>query len=112
MRNDIDSIRHFAREVERRAEANMLRTHKLEGMHYAALKEVLAEWETNLTPLTEQERSEFTRGFEAMRLIAQDACAGVTMEALQMFPDPYHQGRAEGAGAVMEVIADHIVTEG
>ncbi len=30
-------------EIEQRAEANMLKTGKLEGMHYAALREVRAE---------------------------------------------------------------------
>jgi hypothetical protein len=44
-RDDLAAIRTFVAEVERRAEANMLRTHKLEGMHYAAMKEVLAEIE-------------------------------------------------------------------
>jgi hypothetical protein len=41
----IDVVRAFVAEVEQRAEAMMLKTHKLEGMHYAAMKAVLAEWE-------------------------------------------------------------------
>jgi hypothetical protein len=45
--NDLAAIRRFVAEVERRAEAKMLRTHKLEGMHYAAMKELLAEIETD-----------------------------------------------------------------
>jgi len=35
--------RAFFEEVCRRAEANMLRTHKLEGMHWAAMQEVKRE---------------------------------------------------------------------
>jgi hypothetical protein len=38
-------IREFVREVERRAEQKMLLTGKLEGAHYAAMKELLAELE-------------------------------------------------------------------
>ena len=30
-------------EIQRRAEANMLKTGKLEGMHYAAMKDVMRE---------------------------------------------------------------------
>ena len=36
-------LREIFDEIERRAEANMMRTHKLEGMHYAALKDVRKE---------------------------------------------------------------------
>jgi hypothetical protein len=36
-------LREIFDEIERRAEANMMRTHKLEGMHYAALKDVRRE---------------------------------------------------------------------
>lgn len=46
-----DRLRNFAKaeigavldEIERRAEAHMQRTHKLEGMHYAALREIREE---------------------------------------------------------------------
>lgn len=44
--DQLELLRRFVAEVERCAEANMLRTHKLEGMHYAALKEVLQQWES------------------------------------------------------------------
>ena len=37
------TIREIFDEIERRAEANMLKTGKLEGMHYAALKDVRRE---------------------------------------------------------------------
>lgn len=37
------TLREIFDEIERRAEANMMRTGKLEGMHYAALKEVRQE---------------------------------------------------------------------
>jgi hypothetical protein len=37
------TLREIFDEIERRAEANMMRTHKLEGMHYAALKDVRKE---------------------------------------------------------------------
>lgn len=37
-------LREFVVEVERRAEEKMLLTHKLEGSHYAAMKEVAEEW--------------------------------------------------------------------
>lgn len=37
------SIDEFVREVERRAEINMLKTGKLEGSHYAAMKQYQAE---------------------------------------------------------------------
>lgn len=40
-----DVIRQFVAEVERRAEDKMLKTGKLEGAHYAAMKQVAAEWE-------------------------------------------------------------------
>jgi hypothetical protein len=36
-------LREIFDEIERRAESNMMRTHKLEGMHYAALKDVRKE---------------------------------------------------------------------
>lgn len=48
MPRDLTTVREFVAEVERRAEAMMLQTHKLEGMHYAAMKQVLQEWETEL----------------------------------------------------------------
>lgn len=38
-------VREFVAEVERRAEAKMLKTGKLEGAHYAAMKELLTEME-------------------------------------------------------------------
>jgi len=41
------TIREIFDEIERRAEANMLKTGKLEGMHYAALKDVRRELSTN-----------------------------------------------------------------
>lgn len=34
----------FVQEVERRAEEKMLKTGKLEGAHYAAMKQVAEEW--------------------------------------------------------------------
>lgn len=37
------TLRRIFDEIESRAEANMLKTGKLEGMHYAALKEVRSE---------------------------------------------------------------------
>lgn len=37
-------LRAFVSEVERRAEEKMLKTHKLEGAHYAAMKQVMSEW--------------------------------------------------------------------
>lgn len=48
--NDFDekelaAIRRFVAEVNNRAEANMLKTHKLEGSHYAAMTQLLAELE-------------------------------------------------------------------
>ena len=43
-----DSIRilisMFVQEVERRAEEKMLKTGKLEGAHYAAMKQIAEEW--------------------------------------------------------------------
>ena len=36
-------IASFIALVEERAEAKMLKTHKLEGSHYAAMKEIAAE---------------------------------------------------------------------
>ncbi len=43
--NTFDLIRKFIAEVERRAEDKMLKTGKLEGAHYAAMKQVAQEWE-------------------------------------------------------------------
>ena len=37
------TIRAFCDEVNRRAEANMLKTGKLEGAHYAAMRQLRAE---------------------------------------------------------------------
>lgn len=39
----ISIIEQFVEQVERRAENKMLLTGKLEGAHYAAMKEILAE---------------------------------------------------------------------
>lgn len=39
-------VRGFMAEVEKRAEGNMLKTGRLEGAHYAAMKQVAAELET------------------------------------------------------------------
>lgn len=39
--DELEIIEAFVVRVERRAEAMMLKTHKLEGMHYAAMKEEL-----------------------------------------------------------------------
>lgn len=44
------TIKNFIAEVERRAESNMLKTHKLEGSHYAAMKEVAREMGVNDPP--------------------------------------------------------------
>lgn len=38
-----EAIRLFVEEVNRRAERNMIKTHKLEGMHYAAMQQVRKE---------------------------------------------------------------------
>jgi hypothetical protein len=43
-------ISMFVQEVERRAEEKMLKTGKLEGSHYAAMKQVAEEWVTNTPP--------------------------------------------------------------
>jgi hypothetical protein len=49
-----DSIRilisMFVQEVERRAEEKMLKTGKLEGAHYAAMKQIADEWAKNPSP--------------------------------------------------------------
>jgi len=37
-------IDKFVEAVERRAEAHMLKTGKLEGAHYAAMKQLQREW--------------------------------------------------------------------
>lgn len=37
-------LRAFVREVNARTEQKMLQTHKLEGSHYAAMRELLKEW--------------------------------------------------------------------
>lgn len=39
-------ITMFVQEVERRAEEKMLKTGKLEGAHYAAMKQVAEEWKS------------------------------------------------------------------
>jgi hypothetical protein len=39
----------FVQEVERRAEEKMLLTGKLEGAHYAAMKQVAEEWKNSET---------------------------------------------------------------
>jgi hypothetical protein len=41
-------IKQFIAAVEQRAEAKMLLTHKLEGAHYAAMKEILTELEAGV----------------------------------------------------------------
>ena len=41
--DEVKVIDRFIELVERRAEANMMRTGKLEGMHYAAMKSVRSE---------------------------------------------------------------------
>jgi hypothetical protein len=43
-------ISMFVQEVERRAEEKMLKTGKLEGSHYAAMKQVAEEWVANTPP--------------------------------------------------------------
>jgi len=43
-------ISMFVQEVERRAEEKMLKTGKLEGSHYAAMKQVAEEWAANTPP--------------------------------------------------------------
>ncbi len=40
-------ISMFVQEVERRAEEKMLLTGKLEGAHYAAMKQVAEEWKNS-----------------------------------------------------------------
>jgi hypothetical protein len=37
------AIKDFFERVERRAEEYMLKTHKLEGMHYRAMKDLIKE---------------------------------------------------------------------
>lgn len=57
-RNARERLRNYAKaeigavldEIERRAEANMLKTGKLEGMHYAALKDLRVELGIPRTP--------------------------------------------------------------
>jgi len=44
--NKIKIIREFIAEVEKRAEEKMLMTGKLEGSHYAAMKQVFGEWQS------------------------------------------------------------------
>lgn len=44
-KDEIKTIDRFIDLVERRAEANMLKTGKLEGMHYAAMKSIRKEQE-------------------------------------------------------------------
>lgn len=41
----LESIREFVRCIEELAEKNMLKTGKLEGAHYAAMKQLLKELE-------------------------------------------------------------------
>jgi hypothetical protein len=41
-----EAVKEFVEEVERRAESNMLKTGKLEGAHYRAMKDVLEEMKT------------------------------------------------------------------
>lgn len=41
-------INEFVEEVERRAEKKMMMTHKLEGAHYAAMKELQKEWNAKI----------------------------------------------------------------
>ncbi len=41
-------LRAFVREVNKRAEAKMLHTGKLEGSHHAAMTELLKEWKITL----------------------------------------------------------------
>jgi hypothetical protein len=43
-------ISMFVQEVECRAEEKMLKTGKLEGAHYAAMKQIADEWATNAPP--------------------------------------------------------------
>lgn len=42
-RTDLEIIRQFVQAVERRAEEKMLITHKLEGSHWTAMREILQE---------------------------------------------------------------------
>lgn len=39
----IEAINWFVEQVEKQAEENMLKTHKLEGAHYAAMKKLQKE---------------------------------------------------------------------
>jgi hypothetical protein len=45
----LKAIEVFVSEVERRAEVKILKTNKLEGSHYAAMKEVLEEYQALIT---------------------------------------------------------------
>lgn len=49
-REQVKAIREFVAEVERAAESKMLLTGKLEGAHYAAMKELLAKIEALALP--------------------------------------------------------------
>lgn len=42
---DLRALDHFMAEVNSMAEANMLKTGKLEGSHYAAMQKVREDWE-------------------------------------------------------------------
>lgn len=43
---EINAVRNFYEQVCKRAEAKMEQTHRLEGSHYAAMQEILREWES------------------------------------------------------------------
>lgn len=42
---EVDAVEEFAKQVDQRAQSKMAMTGKLEGSHYAAMQELLREWE-------------------------------------------------------------------
>ncbi len=66
-------IRDFVKEVEGRAEKHMIKTGKLEGAHYMAMKEILGEMERKdshpapATPATAQEPCKWCSGTGIVR---------------------------------------------
>jgi hypothetical protein len=47
--SDMFTIVKFVKEVERRAEQKILITKRLEGAHYAAMKQIVEEWRKKLS---------------------------------------------------------------
>lgn len=53
MKNEMEAINSFVECVEKIAETNMLKTGKLEGAHYAAMKQLQKEMNTEIQRRTE-----------------------------------------------------------